>query len=135
MLAVLVCVSIAASAQQAQTPNPRVADSHVINAEQLIKLALAHPEMVIIDSRMATDRKHGFIEGSTSLADVDTDCYSLARFVPSTSTPVAFYCNGPKCNRSAVASDIAAKCGYQQSYWFRGGLDEWVNKGYPTLAD
>lgn len=107
----------------------------VVSAEQLIELALAHPQMVIIDSRLPTDRAHGYIEGSINLSDADTDCASLAGLVPSKSTPVAFYCNGPKCNRSAIASEIAASCGYRESYWLHGGFEEWLDKGYPTLTD
>lgn len=132
VLAALLSTALAPAAQPRDPAGPRI---EVVSAEQLIELALAQPEMVIIDSRMPTDRQIGFIEESINLPDVDTTCASLAKLVPSTGTPVAFYCNGPKCNRSAVAGQVALACGYDNSYWFRGGFEEWVAKGFPTLVD
>lgn len=132
MVAALLCVSLAPVAQQSPAPDGA---PPVVDAEQLVDLALDRPELVIVDSRMASDRKHGFIEGSISLPDVDTNCASLAELLPSPTTPVAFYCNGPKCDRSAAAGTIAMGCGYGETYWFHGGLEEWVRKGFPTLLD
>jgi len=68
-----------------------------------------------------------------SLPDEQTTCDSLAEAIPSKQAPALFYCNGPKCGRSAVAVKIALDCGYQRIYWFRGGFEEWKNKAYPYV--
>ncbi len=117
-------------------PTPEtIAGSTVVDAEQLIELANETPSLVIIDSRIRGDRKQGYIETSISLPNVETDCDSLARIIPDLASPVLFYCNGVKCGRSGKAVKIAVDCGYSTIYWFRGGFQEWLAKGYPFLQE
>ena len=102
-------------------------------AEDIIKLAEKIPELLLIDARIPSDRKQGYIEGSISLPDINTNCASLAKIIPAKKTPVLFYCNGVKCGRSVKSSRIALKCGYNNIYWFRGGYEEWKNKKFPFI--
>jgi rhodanese-related sulfurtransferase len=104
-----------------------------VDAEGVLELAEKNPDLVIVDARIRQDRLQGYIEGSVSLPDVDTSCESLARIIPRKSTPVLFYCNGPKCGRSVRSSRKALDCGYTGVYWYRGGFEEWKNKNYPYL--
>ena len=104
-----------------------------VDAEGVLELAEKNPALVIVDARIRQDRLQGYIEGSVSLPDVDTRCESLARIIPRKSTPVLFYCNGPKCGRSVHSSRKALDCGYTSVYWYRGGFEEWKNKNYPYL--
>lgn len=104
-----------------------------VSAESLIELINQQPRTVIIDARITKDREQGYIESSLSLADVDTDCPQLAERIDDLQSPVLFYCNGPKCGRSANAARIALDCGYTQIYWFRGGYEEWRAKNYPAM--
>lgn len=101
-----------------------------VDAEHLIELAGSIDDLVIIDSRINADRHQGYIEGSISLPDTNTDCDSLSFYLKTTETPVLFYCNGPKCGRSGKAVKIALSCDYKKIYWFRGGFEEWKNKKY-----
>jgi rhodanese-related sulfurtransferase len=105
-----------------------------IDAEQLIDLVEKTPDIVIIDSRIIADRDQGYIEGSISLPNTDTTCESLSKVVPDLARPSLFYCNGIKCGRSAIAIKIAVGCGYTNLFWFRGGFEEWKNKGYPIVG-
>ena len=109
-----------------------IAGSKVIDAETLIQLAHEQDELVIIDSRIRSDRRQGYIASSISLPDTETDCTTLFRAVYSKTTPIVFYCNGPRCQRSDHAVKIAAECGYKNIYWFRGGIEEWLQKQYLT---
>jgi rhodanese-related sulfurtransferase len=104
-----------------------------VSAEEFISIVTDIPELVIIDSRITANRKHGYIEDSVSLPDTKTDCNSLASHIHAKEAPVAFYCNGVKCGRSVTASKIAVSCGYKNIYWFRGGFEEWKSKDYPYL--
>lgn len=106
-----------------------------VNAEEFISLVEKLPELTIIDSRIPGDRKQGYIEGSLSLPDVDTTCESLTKFISKKDAPSLFYCNGVKCGRSAKAIKVALSCGYSNIYWFRGGFEEWLAKGYPYLQE
>jgi len=101
-----------------------------ITAEQLIELANKIPGLIIIDSRLADDYKDGSIEGAVSLPDVETRCQTLAGHIPRKDSPTVFFCNGIKCGRSFKAIKIALNCGYSKVYWFRGGYEEWLSKGY-----
>jgi len=101
-----------------------------INSESLIQLANENEELVIIDSRIHSDRRQGYIAGSISLPDTETDCVSLLPIIPSKNSAIVFYCNGPKCRRSDRAVGIAKQCGYSNIYWFRGGFEEWKAKQY-----
>jgi len=101
-----------------------------IDAETLIKLAQDNDDLVIIDSRIKSDRRQGFITGSVSLPDTDTDCVTLLSILDNNNTPTVFYCNGPKCRRSDRAVMTALGCGYKSIYWFRGGFEEWKEKNY-----
>jgi len=48
-----------------------------LDAESLIELAHAIPELIVIDSRVSDDRKFGYIEESISLPDGQTNCQAL----------------------------------------------------------
>jgi len=115
-----------------QSPQ-QVSGSTRVDAEGLLGLYSDKPQLVVIDARIAGDRKFGYIEKSISLPDTDTRCETLADVIPALDSPVAFYCNGPKCGRSANAARIAGQCGYHEIYWFRGGIEEWSAKQYPLL--
>lgn len=106
-----------------------------VDAEGLIELVNNIPTMKIIDARIKQDRKQGYIQGSVSLPNIETSCQSLAKVIPDSNSPTLFYCNGVKCGRSVVAIEIAQKCGYKKIYWFRGGFEEWQEKGYPFLQE
>lgn len=125
-----------AYAQKAKTPLPdEIPGATKVDAEGVINLVEKVRSLVIVDSRISGDRKHGYIENSVSLPDENTDCDTLETVIPNKTTPSLFYCNGVKCGRSVVAIKIALKCGYRKLYWFRGGYEEWQAKKYPTVRN
>ena len=94
---------IAALAWLAAFTGPLPADSEVVSpdsipgttkvdAEGVLELADKNPGLVIVDARIRQDRLQGYIEGSVSLPDVDTNCESLkaAGSVCSVWPPTAF---------------------------------------------
>ena len=123
-----------ASAWAAKSPES-IEGTVKVTAEGFIDLVEKIPNLTVIDSRIPGDRKQGFVEGSLSLPDVDTTCDSLKKVISKKNAPTLFYCNGVKCGRSAKAIKIALSCGYSNIYWFRGGFEEWLEKGYPYLQE
>jgi len=105
----------------------------LVDAEGVVRIASTKTKLVIIDARIEGDRKHGFIEGSVSLPDLNTNCASLAKIIPRKDTPTLIYCNGVNCGRSVNSSRVALKCGYNNIYWFRGGFEEWSSMNYPVV--
>lgn len=121
-------------AGQAQPDTPTaIAGVTRVNAEHLLDLLNNQPDTILIDARTPVDRKHGYIEGSISLPNYETDCDSLDALAHSLSAPIAFFCNGVKCGRSAVSAATAVDCGYSSVYWFRGGIEEWKQRHYPLV--
>lgn len=112
-----------------------IASVKTLSAEGVIELAMAIPELIIIDARIRDDRKHGYLEDSVSLPDVETNCSGLAKIIPSKNNPTLFYCNGVKCGRSVISIKIAKSCGYTNMYWFKGGFEEWKEKGFQYVKD
>ena len=45
----------------------------IVDAAGLIETVTQIPELILIDSRIPADHREGFIEGSVSLPDADTD--------------------------------------------------------------
>ena len=127
----LFCQAGSAANSESYTSPETIEGTHRIEAEGLIQLVNHNETQIIIDSRISSDRKLGYIPGSISLPDTETSCESLARLIPQKSDPVVFYCNGPKCRRSDNAVVIAIDCGYTSIYWFRGGIEAWRENNYP----
>ena len=125
------CLASTVTASESYTSPESIEGAQKIDAEKLIGLVNQDKARIIIDSRISSDRKLGYIPGSISLPDTETSCESLARVIPQKSDPVVFYCNGPKCRRSDNAVVIAADCGYTNIYWFRGGIEAWRANNYP----
>lgn len=48
--------------------------------------------------------------------------------------PVIIYCSGVKCSRSYRASAQAVSWGFTKVHYFRGGIVDWENAGYPVTA-
>lgn len=126
--------SFSVSAAENNTPE-YIDDVIMVGAEGIIELIGKNKDLVLVDSRIRGDRKKGFIESSVSLPDTETDCGSLAKIIKNKNSPALFYCNGVKCGRSAIAIKIAKRCGYKELYWFRGGFEVWMEKGFPFLKD
>ena len=103
-----------------------------VTAEEVIELISSNSELVVIDARKSSDREKGYIEGSIGLPDTETTPESLASNVPAKDAAVVFYCNGVKCGRSVKSAKNAVAWGYTKVYWFRGGWEEWMEKGYPV---
>ncbi|MBU1190142.1 MAG: rhodanese-like domain-containing protein [Gammaproteobacteria bacterium] len=123
-----------AIAEETRAPDD-IPNTTKVDAEGLINAVSKHDRLVLIDSRIAMDRKQGYIEGAISLPDTETSCESLAKLIPELGQAALFYCNGVKCGRSVKAIYVAQKCGYTNLYWFRGGFEEWTEKGYPFLKE
>ncbi|MBV1870655.1 MAG: rhodanese-like domain-containing protein [Gammaproteobacteria bacterium] len=123
-----------ANANEMKTPES-IAGTTRISAPDIFDLYDKYENLIIIDSRKPSDRAGGYIEGSIALPDTDTTAETLAKHIPSKTSEVVFYCNGPKCGRSVKASKMAVKEGYKNIFWFRGGWEEWTQNEYPFVKD
>ena len=71
-----------------------------VNADDLLALVQADPDLIIFDNRTIADYETGHIEGALHLIDTEmSDQAALARMVKAKDAPILFYCNGVKCGR------------------------------------
>ena len=140
MLSILAVLALPAAADDA--PNlirkkiivpDNIAGVETLLAADVINKAHEISDLIVIDSRIESDRLNGYIESSISLPDTRTNCDTLAAIVSNKTRPLLFYCNGVECGRSVVAIKIAKSCGYTNLFWFRGGFEEWLENGYPYV--
>jgi rhodanese-related sulfurtransferase len=101
-----------------------------VTAEEVLGLVDRTQGLVIIDSRLAAEAERGIIEGAVNLPNTELSAQKLAAVV-APDRPVLFYCNGVHCPRSQDACTKAVAWGWRQVYWFRGGVAEWTQKGFP----
>ena len=106
-----------------------------ITAEELSDLISEVDDLVLIDSRHENQHQLGSIAGSISLPDTKTTPGALQKLVPSKLSPVVFYCEGINCSHSMKAVKKAVNYGYANIFWFRGGIAEWKEKGFPVVKN
>lgn len=103
-----------------------------VDAEEAVQLIINTKDLVIIDARKDNEYSKGHIQGAISLLNTEMTLESLSFHVPDKATPLLFYCNGERCLRSSRAATKAHDWGYKLIYWFRGGWNEWLDKGMPV---
>ncbi len=95
--------------------------------------------LVLLDLRGARDFAIGHLPGASSLPFAlfaETFEKRLAEGWPGADRsrlPLVLYCYGPECIRSREAGAQAARLGFRDVIWYRGGVREWLSAGYPLL--
>jgi rhodanese-related sulfurtransferase len=99
----------------------------------------------LYDTRSAEEYGQRHIQGAKFLPYVEKsrkevgfdeklDRFEVDKIGADKNAPVIFACNGAECWKSYKACQQAAKAGYKQVYWFRGGFPEWSLAGLPTAS-
>ncbi|MGY6634534.1 MAG: rhodanese-like domain-containing protein [Alkalilacustris sp.] len=133
-------ITLAAASLLVATATLADAPTHIdgattVDADGVIALITDHPDLVILDNRREGDYAAGHIEGAVRLIDTDmTGPDVLAAHVPTTDTPVLFYCNGLACGRAANAVQMAVGWGYGNVHYYALGMEEWSTLGLPVVT-
>ncbi|ACA14844.1 Rhodanese domain protein [Methylobacterium sp. 4-46] len=127
LVCLLVCTALPARAQAPM----QIQGATTVDAQQILALVEAKPDLAIIDNRRPEDFNAGHLDGAVRLLDTDLTAEALAGIVKAKSAPVLFYCNGPKCGRAAKAAKAAVDLGYTQVYYYSLGMDEWNKLNLP----
>jgi len=135
-LVLIISVLYLASVSAGPRPKPpeKIQGAIAVTAEGLIKLVFSNPEMVLVDSRKKTEYIKGHIEGAINILNTRLTKQNLQKIVPDRSDAILFYCNGPRCLRSADSVKKALSWGYTNIFWFRGGWKEWREKRFPIIT-
>ena len=96
--------------------------------------------LVLFDLREPRDFAIGHLPGALSLPFLHTFPEDLGKAVAAgwpgadrATVPLVLYCYGIDCVRSRKAGAQAASLGFRDVLWFRGGVEEWRQGGYPLL--
>lgn len=123
---------------------PLVLDGAIVASAAQVK-ALQASGVPIIDTRVESEYNTEHISGAINVTYFEKsaksaifsphhDKFDLSKLPSNKNNDLVIYCNAGACWRSYKASVAAIKAGYKKVYWFRGGMPEWTEKGYPTEA-
>jgi rhodanese-related sulfurtransferase len=102
-----------------------------ITADQLKAMLDQKQKFLLVDSRNGAEYREGHIPRAIHVYDKEMEAHK-AKFPSDKGFPLVFYCNGyPECPRSVNGAKIAIEWGYTKILLFKGGIPEWVAKGYP----
>jgi rhodanese-related sulfurtransferase len=108
----------------------QVPGARTVSVDEVKELFDAGAVIVDVRSPRLYTRRH--IPGAFHLdLKVVYDEESLAA-VAKKDEPLIIYCSGVKCGRSSRASADAVSWGYKEVLYFRGGIVDWRDAGYPT---
>lgn len=145
-------VSAYAEGWEGWTEDPTRPVARVVSAPQ-VELLLSPPEGIvpgeeallgpraILDLREERDYRLGHLPGALSLPFYRWDDRLdrvISEILPGGSRSeitLTFYCYGPDCVRSWKAIALAARAGFRNLLWFRGGIAEWEGLGLPLVEE
>jgi thiosulfate/3-mercaptopyruvate sulfurtransferase len=105
------------------------------------KLSADRPprDLILLDLRDPRDFAIGHLPGALSLpflhfaADFEKTVEAGWPEADRARMPLVLYCYGIDCVRSRKAGAQAARAGFRDLLWFRGGVQEWRDARYPLL--
>lgn len=125
-----VCVSATVSAQKITSA---VDSLSILSAPEVKHMMESHPGVHLIHSLSAIEFNIQHIPGSINVPIVGNGDDQLLPI--SKQQPLIFYCMGMKCPYSRQGAIGAINQGYENVYWFRGGIPEWRKYGYPLTTN
>ncbi|HEY0510312.1 MAG TPA: rhodanese-like domain-containing protein [Thermoanaerobaculia bacterium] len=96
-------------------------------------------DLMLLDLREPGDFAIGHLPGALNLpilrfaAELEAVVSTSWPAADRATAPLLLYCYGIDCVRSRKAGAQAARLGFRNVLWFRGGIQEWRDAGYPLL--
>ena len=89
-------------------------------------------EMIVIDAR-SEPYYDGTLLPEAQWISYEASDYDVNAAIPSKNSLVVVYCWSPACPASQYMVDRLVAAGYTNIYKYTEGLQDWMQKGYPTL--
>jgi len=128
---ILVSISVHAAKSEYRSPES-VAGAITTSLSQAKKFF--DDGVVFIDVRNPRFYASGHIPGAFHLDFKNNYNEEELLAVAKKSQPIVIYCSGIKCSRSYRASAKAVSWGFQRVHYFRGGIADWKQAGYPVIV-
>lgn len=85
---------------------------------------------IFVDSRSLFFYNRAHIRGAISICYRCTDTSTVMREMPRDQLLIV-YCSGPRCDQAQMLIQKLRMNQFRNIYWFKGGMDEWREAGYP----
>jgi rhodanese-related sulfurtransferase len=102
---------------------------HTLRFDELLNMYKNNEKFVLVDSRSREDYDRKHLPGALSIPLEDIKDY-IDRL--DKDEPVVTYCGGFQCPVSTEAVKEFMKLGFKNVKDYKGGIQEWTEKGYPT---
>lgn len=127
--AILMTVPLTAASQTKATTKQQ---SHItINAKELKSWYDQKKSMVVLDARSKKYFDGRLLPNAKWLPSESSEKEILTA-VPNKESLIVVYCGGVKCPASRWLYDKLHSMGYNNVYEYHEGIEDWVQKGYPT---
>lgn len=113
--------------------SPEVVEGSITTSVEEAKI-LYDKEVVFIDVHNPRLYAKGHIVGAHPLDLKNGFTEDAVAALVKRDEPVVIYCSGMKCSRSYRASARAVSRGFTKVHYFRGGIVDWKDAGYPVKA-
>jgi len=115
----------------AEYSSPAHVEGSITTSVQQAK-ALFDKGVVFIDVRNPRLYAKGHIVGAHHLDLKNGFSEDALAVLVDREQPLVIYCSGVRCSRSYRASAKAVSWGFNKVHYFRGGIVDWKNAGYPV---
>ena len=103
-----------------------------ISVDEAYNAYISGKDYIFLDVRSIDEYKNGHVDGAMHIPV--SELIDRLGELP-LGRPVIAYCDGSTCGRSERAAEILLDNGFGEVYNMAGnGINEWKEKGYPTLA-
>lgn len=104
-----------------------------IHADELKSWYDHNKNMIVLDARTKPYFDGTLLPKATWLPSdsTETEIYAV---IPTKNSLIVVYCAGVKCPASGRLYDKLSSLGYTNVYEYHEGLEDWMDKGYPTTT-
>ncbi len=127
--AILMTAPLAAASQEPTTTTEQ--NHSMISAEKLKSWYNKSKPMVVLDARSEKYFDGTLLPNAMWLPSESTE-EEILTAVPNINSLVVVYCHGIDCPASGWLYDKLYSMGYQNIYEYHEGIEDWIQRGYPT---
>jgi len=102
---------------------------HTLSFDELLKMYKENAKFVLVDARSQEDYDKKHLPGSINIPLEDLKSYADRL---DKSEVIVTYCGGFQCPVSTEAAKELMTLGFKKVMDYKGGIQEWTEKGYPT---